>query len=188
MQLILGTVYGYSIFWKPLQANVFPPVITEAERADRVAAGEPVADTIVVADEDTRQKQIAIQQGYLKYAFSICILTFAITMVIAGRIQDVKGPRFPAIIGAILMGAGFITAGLMKTPIVFYIAHATFAGVVAIVLLMLFHAFFGHLDPQQRIIVRYVPMGIVTSVIVAGAGIGFAYVCPIAALVKWFPK
>lgn len=217
VQLILGTVYGYSIFWTPLDAKVFPPVITRAERVERIAKGEDVSGFTIVEDKETAEKRLAMQQGYLKYAFSICILTFAVVMVIAGRIQDVKGPRFPAVIGAVLMGLGFMTAGLMNSPIVFYIAHAAFAGLVVIVLLMLYHALFGHLDKEERAITRHVPMGIMASVIVAavvlgqqyvgkmgewdklfllwgtvgflaGAGIGFAYVCPIAALVKWFPQ
>jgi len=181
VQLILGTVYGYSIFWQPLQA------------------------------------QIDLDASYIKYAFSICILSFAIAMVIAGRVQDVKGPRFPALVGAIFMGAGFIIAGLMQHPMVFQLAHAAFTGAVGIVLLMLYHALFGKLDSQQMPALKYVPLGILAAVItagvtlgntyvgqndewdklflvwgtvgfLAGAGIGFAYVCPIAALVKWFPN
>ncbi len=113
------------------------------------------------------------------------------------------------------MGSGFIYAGLMTNAIVFYLAHALFAGVVTLLILMLFHTFFGHLD-KESVIIRYAPMGIMTTCIVAsimlgnqyvgkvaemdrllllwgtigfmaGAGIGFAYVCPIAALMKWFP-
>ncbi len=42
-------------------------------------------------------------------------------MVIAGRVQDVQGPRVPAIIGGLLMCAGFIYAGLMTNAIVFYL-------------------------------------------------------------------
>ena len=37
--------------------------------------------------------------------------SFAVVMVIAGRLQDMKGPRFTAIIGAVLMGGGFLLAG-----------------------------------------------------------------------------
>ena len=180
VQLILGTVYGYSIFWTPLQA------------------------------------EIDLDASYIKYAFSICILSFAVTMVIAGRVQDVKGPRFPAVVGAILMGGGFLVAGLMDHPIVFTLAHAAFTGAVAIVLLMLFYALFGKVDTDQMPALKYAPLGIIAAVItagvtlgnqyvgqngewdklflvwgtvgfLAGAGIGFAYVCPIAALVKWFP-
>ncbi len=181
IQLILGTVYGYSIFWQPLE------------------------------------KDLGLDASHVKYAFSICILSFAVVMVIAGRIQDVTGPRLPAIIGAVLMGLGFISAGLIQHPVVFYLAHAAFTGVVALVLLMAFHAFAGKAAVDDLPVLRYVPYAIVTAVVtagvvvgnqyvgknaevdrifllwstigfLAGAGTGFAYVCPIAALVKWFPE
>jgi OFA family oxalate/formate antiporter-like MFS transporter len=217
VQLILGTVYGYSIFWQPLTADVFAEVVTEAEVAARTAAGEVLGEVVVVGDEPARAARIDQQQGYLKYAFSICILSFAVVMVIAGRVQDVMGPRLPALIGACLMGIGFLTAGLMHHPIIFYLGHAAFVGAVTIVLLMIYHALCGRLDPEKMPILRAIPMGIVAATVVAGvvlgntyvgrngeldklfvlwgtvgflagAGIGFAYVCPIAALVKWFPR
>ncbi|HIJ77918.1 MAG: MFS transporter [Desulfobulbaceae bacterium] len=215
VQLILGTVYGYSIFWEPLTANIFPPVITEAQKITQLAAGTFDETAMVVVDNGAAKVEIAKQQGILKYAFSICILSFAAVMVIAGRVQDVKGPRLPAIIGGLMIGIGFIYAGLMTNAIVFYLAHALFAGVVTVIILMVFHAFFGHLEKESTII-QYAPMGIMTTCMVAGvmmgnqyvgklaemdrllllwgtigfmagAGTGFAYVCPIAALVKWFP-
>ncbi len=215
VQLILGTVYGYSIFWEPLTSNIFPPILTESQQTTFIQTGTFVEGSIIVADDAAVQVEIAKQQGILKYAFSICILSFATVMVIAGRVQDVHGPRVPAIIGGLLMGSGFIYAGLMTNAIVFYLAHALFAGVVTLLILMAFHAFFGHAH-EDSVIVRYAPMGIMTTCIVAsimlgnqyvgkqaemdqllllwgtigfmaGAGIGFAYVCPIAALMKWFP-
>ena len=217
VQLILGTVYGYSIFWEPLTARVFPPVITEARATEMRTAGEAVESMLVVADDASVKRELALQQGYLKYAFSVCILSFAIVMVIAGRIQDLRGPRLPAIAGGVLMGCGFVAAGLMQSPLVFYLAHAVFTGLVVLVLLMLFHAWFSHLKPEDHVKVQYAPYAIMTVVVVAsiligmeyagrlgafdklmllwstigfmaGAGIGFAYVCPIAALVKWFPE
>ncbi|MEN8139751.1 MAG: OFA family MFS transporter [Thermodesulfobacteriota bacterium] len=215
VQLILGTVYGYSIFWEPLSANIFPPVYLEAQLGQGAGDASMMAEAIIVADEAAYKVEIAKQQGILKYAFSICILSFAAVMVIAGRVQDVKGPRLPAIIGGLLMGCGFIYAGLMTNAIVFYLAHALFAGVVTLLLLMIFHTFLGHLD-NESVIVKNGRLGIMATCIVAsimlgnqyvgkvaemdrllllwgtigfmaGAGIGFAYVCPIAALVKWFP-
>lgn len=217
VQLILGTVYGYSIFWEPLTSEVFPEVVSEATYADLAASGASVEAYRVVATEEDVARETAVSQGYLKYAFSICILTFALVMVVAGRFQDLKGPRLPAIIGAILMGTGFLLAALLNNSIVFYVAHSVFAGFVCLVALMLYHALFGHLDTERRVMARYGPIAIATTVIVAavllgnqyvghlesldrlfvlwgtigfvvGAGIGFAYVCPIAALVKWFPK
>jgi len=216
VQLVLGTVYGYSIFWEPLQAEVFPKVMTQVQYDSAAAAGQDLAGATVVADEAAATAERTTQQGYLKYAFSICILSFAVVMVIAGRVQDVRGPRFTATIGAVLMGVGFVLAGLMTRPIVFYLAHAAFAGAVGIVLLMLFEAFFGKVDRSEVPVLNHVPLALMAAVVVAGvvladqyvgksgqfdrlfllwgtvgflagAGIGFAYVCPIAALIKWFP-
>lgn len=217
VQLILGTVYGYSIFWRPLSAEVFPPVITEIAALAKLELGESVEGIRIVADQEAVDRQIALQQGYLKYAFSICILSFALVMIFAGRLQDLKGPRLPALLGALLMGGGFMVAGLMHSPIVFYLAHAAFAGGIAIVLLMISDVVLKDVDRQANPFAKHLPLGIVTSVIVAaivlaneyvgnlgewdsifllwgtvgflaGAGIGLAYVCPLAALVKWFPQ
>jgi OFA family oxalate/formate antiporter-like MFS transporter len=216
VQLVLGTVYGYSIFWTPLEAKVYPPVLTAAERDARVAAGEDVSNSTVVEDAAAANKLRDTRQAYLKYAFAICILSFAVVMVIAGRIQDVTGPRLPAVVGAILMAAGFFLAGMMNSRLVFYLAHAAFTGAVGIVLLMIFEALFGRADEEKYSFLRHVPLAIIGAVVVAGvvlgnqyvgksgeldellllwgtvgflagAGIGFAYVCPIAALIKWFP-
>ncbi len=216
VQLVLGTIYGYSIFWEPLTAEVFPKVVSEATAAG-MQDGELAGGALrVVADEAAVAHERSAQQGYLKYAFSICVLSFAVVMVFAGRIQDLKGPKFPALIGGAMMGGGFIVAGMLNSPIVFFIAHALFAGMLTLVVMMGYHALFGHLDPNERVMARYAPQAILVTMIVgsvvlgnqyvgklgemdrlfllwgtvgflAGAGVGFAYVAPIAALVKWFP-
>lgn len=190
IQLILGTVYGYSIFWQPLERDWFPS-----------AAGS--ADAVVT-------------QSQMKYAFGICLLSFAGSMIFAGRLQDLRGPRFTAAIGGALLAGGFLIAGQAHHLATYYVCHALLMGVVTIGLLTLSHALFGRVDPEAWPIVRFVPHGIVAAVVVcgvvlgnqfvtgdqgdrlfllwasvgliAGVGIGFAYVCPIAALVKWFPR
>ncbi len=224
VQLILGTVYGYSIFWQPLDSVVFPPVVTQAEQAAMIAEGAGGAGGVdasgltVVADEAAKAAQLVTQQGYLKYAFSICILSFAFTMVFAGRVQDVRGPRQTAVIGACLLGGGFIVASLMNNPVVFFLAHAMLTGTVGLIALMIFDALLGSREQtHDNPMLRHVPSAIIITVAVAGittgqqfvgrlgpvdsifmlwasvgflagAGIGFAYVCPIAALIKWFPN
>jgi OFA family oxalate/formate antiporter-like MFS transporter len=158
VQLILGTVYGYSIFWQPLEEAVYPvPVLTASEHAKLEAVGKPHAADAIIAPEAEAKKQHDERQAPLRWAFALAILTFALTMVGAGKVQDAKGPRLPALIGAALMGLGFLAAGgilMAKLPGV---------GLNTILLCL-------------------------TIGVVAGAGIGFAYVCPIAALVKWFPE
>ncbi|MGC9455210.1 MAG: L-lactate MFS transporter [Phycisphaerae bacterium] len=81
--------------------------------------------------------------------FSLGLLTFAAVMaLVAGKWQKKSGPRIVALTGGLVLGAGYILAGMSGTN------------------------FWGIL----------IGVGLL-----GGAGIGLAYVCPIAALVKWFP-
>ena len=81
--------------------------------------------------------------------FSLGLLSFAVVMaLVAGRWQKKVGPRVVALTGGIVLGVGYVLAGL---------AGNSFIGIL---------------------------LGIG---LLGGAGIGLAYVCPIAALVKWFP-
>jgi OFA family oxalate/formate antiporter-like MFS transporter len=159
VQLILGTVYGYSIFWQPLEQELYPQTfISQSEQAKLLETGKAVPPGVeVIPDADAKKKHDE-RQAPLKYAFAVAILSFAIFLVYAGRVQDVKGPRLPALIGGVLIGAAFLVEGL--------VLH--------------FHLVSGI---QANTVLLLITIGLV-----AGAGIGFAYVCPIAALVKWFPK
>lgn len=191
IQLILGTVYGYSIFWQPLEREWL------SATPDVAAAS-------------------GIGQNQLKYAFGICLLSFAGSMVFAGRLQDLRGPRFTATLGGCLLALGFLIAGQAQYLATFYLCHGVLMGGITIALLLIYHLLVGRLDEQALPALRYLPLGIVAAVVVtgvtlgnrlisgdahdrllllwasvglvAGAGIGFAYVCPIAALVKWFPR
>ncbi len=89
--------------------------------------------------------------------FSAGLASFAIVMILAGRWQDRIGPTKVASLGGILLGVGYMLAFLVD-PL------------------------FGDSDP----IVGFIWL-VLTYGIIGGAGIGLAYVCPIAALVKWFP-
>lgn len=91
----------------------------------------------------------AFSKTQTQVIFSVGLLTFAVVMaLVAGPWQSRAGPRVVAIAGGIVLGAGYVLAGLSGT------------------------SFWGIL----------VGVGLL-----GGAGIGLGYVCPIAALVKWFP-
>lgn len=156
VQLILGTIYGYSIFWGPLDRVVWPEVVTQARAAEMVAVGTPLVAAMVVTDETAVKKERAVRQQKLTYSFAICLLAFALSMIFAGRLQDIIGPRFTALIGGLLVGIGFLISGQIDSL-------AT--------------------SPGSRLVLLWLTIGLL-----AGIGIGFAYVCPIAALVKWFPQ
>ncbi len=85
-----------------------------------------------------------------QWAFSFALLTFAVSMIPAGKLQDRIGPRKVATIGGLLLGLSFILSALLVSG--------------------------------DRPWALYLTYGVI-----GGAGIGFAYVCPIAASVKWFP-
>ncbi len=81
--------------------------------------------------------------------FAVGLASFALFMaLIAGRWQRRSGPRIVALTGGLVLGLGYVVAGLSGT---------SFWGILLGVGLL------------------------------GGAGIGLGYVCPIAALVKWFP-
>lgn len=216
IQLILGTVYGYSIFWQPLESKLWPPIVTESEAATLTNHDtNSEVGRVVVADASAAAREREHRFGLLKYAFGMCLLSFAASMVVAGRLQDVRGPRFTATVGGVLLGAAFLLAGAINTMGVYYACHAALMGAAVVVLLTLIDAI-SPKEPRPRGPAwNYLPYGVMTAVMVvgillaqryvsnspsnkvlllwatvgllAGTGIGFAYVCPIAALVKWFP-
>lgn len=82
--------------------------------------------------------------------FAAGLASFAVVMVIAGRIMPKLGPRVVAIMGGVVLGIGYVAAGLFGGGTNFW---STFV-------------FVG---------------------LVGGAGIGLAYVVPIAVGMRWFP-
>lgn len=80
--------------------------------------------------------------------FSVGLATFAVVMVLAGRMMARYGPRPIALAGGLVLGLGYILAG-----------------------------FFGSGFWTQLLFIG----------VVGGAGIGLAYVTPIAVGMRWFP-
>ena len=94
------------------------------------------------------KKDYAFTTTQTQIIFSVALAVFALVMIFAGKWQDKAGPRRVALLGALLLGLGYVLA--------------RFSG----------NSF----------------LGLVASIgILGGAGIGLCYVCPIAALIKWFP-
>ncbi|MCC7293413.1 MAG: OFA family MFS transporter [Phycisphaerales bacterium] len=217
VQLVLGTLYGYSIFWQPLEGEIWPPILTTDQAALLTASGEPLPrDAAIVATAAAAVLEREHRLGLLKYCFGICLLSFAASMVVAGRIQDRKGPRVTAVVGGLCLGLAFLAAGRMGTLTVYYLCHAVLMGGVVVAVLVLSDALTRGMDRSRRPILQYLPYGLVTVAVIgglalgqqyisispvnkmfllwstvgvlAGVGTGFAYVSPIAALVKWFPR
>jgi len=62
------------------------------------------------------------------YIFGVGLLSFAITMIFAGKLQQKYGPRNIAILGGILMGGGVIVSAFMTTFIGLLITYGIIFG------------------------------------------------------------
>ena len=64
IQLILGTIYGYSIFWEPLESTLWPPVLTTEQVTALRAQGTTVpASAEVVPDQEAAASSTQIDRA-----------------------------------------------------------------------------------------------------------------------------
>jgi OFA family oxalate/formate antiporter-like MFS transporter len=128
------------------------------------------------------QKALVDQWGWSSTAaslpYSIAIGVFAFTMIFAGRAQDKYGPRYIAMFGGIMLGAGLILSGLTSNTMVMTITFGV-VGACGIG--------FGYsvttpcaikwFEPQKR--------GLISGIVVAGVGLAPVYIAPLTnALIK----
>ena len=108
INLCLGILYAWSI-WKSALVNV-----------DK--AGQPFpADSINAGWTYLTNAQAATP-------FTFCVIIFAIFMIPGGKIQDKISPKFGATLGGLLLAAGCIIAGVMKSYLGLIIGFGIFGG------------------------------------------------------------
>src|SRR3954471_15913111 len=67
------------------------------------------------------EKEFGWTRAQTSWVLTIAIVCFALSFVAAGRLQDLKGPRLPAAIGGVLVGAGFLLASRAASLAALYI-------------------------------------------------------------------
>ena len=111
-------------------------------------------------------------EGLFKYSgvqtswiFSAGLASFAIVMILAGRLQDKYGPRIIAIIGGLILGAGYIIAGFTGTSFPLMLIFIGIVGGAGIGM--------GYVCPIAAC-VKWFPdlKGLITGLAVAGFGAG----------------
>ncbi|XMB86069.1 OFA family MFS transporter [Mycoplasmatota bacterium WC44] len=60
--------------------------------------------------------------------YAISLVSFALSMIISGRLQIKKGPRFTALIGGVLYSGGILLSSLATSPTMLYITYGVMAG------------------------------------------------------------
>ena len=106
------------------------------------------------------------------WVFTIAIVAFAVSFVVAGRLQDVKGPRVCALTGAIMVGLGFALSSLTSSLSYLYLCFGVMVGI---------GNGFGYATPIP-VGSKWFPdkRGLVVGIMVGGYGAGSAIFGPVA--------
>ncbi len=105
--------------------------------------------------------------------YAVCILVFAFTMILAGRIQDRRGPRITAAIGGLLVGAGFTLLSFTTSYALWVLGFGVMAGV---------GIGFGYASATPPAF-KWFPAsktGLIAGIVVSGFGIAPVYIAPLA--------
>ncbi len=107
--------------------------------------------------------------------FTVSTAAFAIMMVFAGRMQDKIGPRWIAMLGGLMLGAGLIASSQVHSPEMMLLTFGVIGG-IGIGL--------GYSATTPPAIKWFPPArkGVITGIVVSGVGLAAVYVSP---LTQW---
>src|SRR5207302_3005532 len=74
------------------------------------------------------EKEFGWTRAQTSWVFTIAIVTFALTFILAGRIQDKLGPRPCALAGALLVSLGFFLASMTTSLLFLYVVFGLIVG------------------------------------------------------------
>lgn len=105
--------------------------------------------------------------------FSLCVILFAILMIPGGRIQDKYGPKVGATLGGLLLAAGCIVSGLMKSYTGLIVGFGILGGAGMGI---------GYAAPTPAALKWFGPhkRGLIAGLVVGGYGGAALYISPLA--------
>jgi OFA family oxalate/formate antiporter-like MFS transporter len=145
INLALGVLYAWSVFKGAIKASI--------------EKGGP----------DAFQWDIAS----INDPYAICCLAFAFSMILAGKCQDKIGPARTALIGGVLVGAGFMLMAFSSTYMSWVLGFGVLAG----------SGFgFGYSAATPPALKWFSPSktGLIAGIVVGGFGIAPVYIAPLA--------
>jgi nitrate/nitrite transporter NarK len=145
INLALGVLYAWSIF-------------KEAIRQSIEAGGEAA---------------FRWDPASLNDPYALCCLVFAFSMIVAGRCQDSLGPRLTAVIGGVLVGAGFVWISQSNEYGAWLMGFGVLVGAGIA---------FGYSAATPPAMKWYPPnqTGRIAGIVVSGFGLASVYIAPLA--------
>jgi MFS family permease len=145
INLALGVLYAWSIFKGAIKASI-----------EKGGAGAFSWDLASINDP-----------------YAVCCLTFAFAMIVAGKCQDKIGPARTALIGGLLVGAGFTMMAFSPAYVAWVVGFGVLAG-----------AGFGFgYSAATPPALKWFPSsktGLIAGLVVAGFGIAPVYIAPLS--------
>ncbi len=105
--------------------------------------------------------------------YAVCCLVFAFSMILAGKVQDAWGPRISAVIGGVLVGAGFLCISLTTAYAAWVLGFGVLVGAGIA---------FGYSSATPPAIKWFPPnqTGRIAGIVVSGFGLASVYIAPLA--------
>lgn len=75
------------------------------------------------------EKEFGWSRADTSWVFTIAIVCFALSFIVAGRLQDRRGPRFCALIGGVLVSGGFMLCSLTNSLLSLYLSFGVVVGI-----------------------------------------------------------
>lgn len=75
------------------------------------------------------EKEFSWTRAETSWVYTIAIISFALTFIGAGRLQDLKGPKIPAFLGGVLVSVGFFLASLTSSLFTLYVFFGMIVGI-----------------------------------------------------------
>src|SRR6267142_359773 len=118
------------------------------------------------------EKEFGWTRTQTSRTFTVAVVCFALTFIFAGRLQDKKGPRICALLGSVLVSAGFLLSSFTTSLVALYVFFGVIVGV---------GNGFGYATPSP-VGSKWFPdkRGLVVGLMVGGYGGGSAIFGPIA--------
>jgi len=112
--------------------------------------------------------------------YAVCCLVFAFAMIVAGKCQDKVGPRVTALVGGLLVGAGFFWISQTTSYVAWVLGFGVLAGT---------GIGFGYSSATPPALKWFPPArtGLIAGLVVSGFGLASVYIAPLATwLVKMY--